>query len=252
MDWSFLDDNCEVRCINLVSRNDKFLHSQEEFKRIGLYDRVKYYRPIKYEGPISQKGCWDAHIYVMKDAVTKKRNLLIFEDDVFFDDTWKYSYKNIETAYKCMRWDILRIGAFVFKLSNIIQPDRAMRSGDLNATHALFLSYDFMCKCLEDPNFCPENNLANFGIDDYYRASAARDYIVHEPIAWQKDFPTDNKWVSGNNWLQNIFQHKYVYIFNQKAMYKISKFLAYFPYFIRSFNPYNILFFLHDYIYIRA
>jgi hypothetical protein len=80
-DWSFLD---AVYCISLKSRDDRMHEVSAEFHRVGLCQRVTFYRPTKHpvKGII---GSWESHRAVCQDALARGSNrTLIFEDDVIF------------------------------------------------------------------------------------------------------------------------------------------------------------------------
>ena len=80
-DWSFLD---AVYCISLKSRDDRMREVSTEFHRVGLCQRVVFYRPTKHpvKGII---GSWESHRAVAQNALKKgARRTLIFEDDVLF------------------------------------------------------------------------------------------------------------------------------------------------------------------------
>ena len=81
LDWSFLD---AAFCISLKTRDDRFAQAAAEFHKVGLCQRVVFYRPDKHpkSGFI---GGWAAHRAVAMDALERGcQRTLICEDDVLF------------------------------------------------------------------------------------------------------------------------------------------------------------------------
>lgn len=81
LDWSFLDG---VYCISLKSREDRATRVSKEFHRVGLCQKVMFYRPLR--GPEkSVIGIWISHRAVSMDALQRGyERTLIMEDDVLF------------------------------------------------------------------------------------------------------------------------------------------------------------------------
>lgn len=80
-DWSFLDG---VYCISLQSRDDRANTVAREFHRVGLCQRVLFYRPIKHPSS-PKKGVWESHQAVARHARAQgHKTVLICEDDVVF------------------------------------------------------------------------------------------------------------------------------------------------------------------------
>src|SRR5919106_6063851 len=80
-DWSFLD---AAHCISLRERPDRAAAAAAEFHRVGLCDRVTFFRPDEH--PVSIRiGIWQSHRRVAEHALGHGRSrVLIFEDDVMF------------------------------------------------------------------------------------------------------------------------------------------------------------------------
>jgi hypothetical protein len=81
LDWSFLD---AAYCISLKTRDDRAAQAAAEFHKVGLCQRVTFYRPDKHprNGFI---GIWASHRAVALDALQRGcTRTLICEDDVLF------------------------------------------------------------------------------------------------------------------------------------------------------------------------
>jgi len=81
LDWSFLGS---AYCISLKNREDRAVKAAREFHRVGLCQRVIFYRPDKHpvKGII---GSWESHRAVGEHARRHgSETTLIMEDDVLF------------------------------------------------------------------------------------------------------------------------------------------------------------------------
>ena len=244
--WEFLKDTCEVWCINLVTRPDRLENVKKQFKKIGILHLVQFHITEKYQGDVIQKGCWDSHRYCLEKAYNNNKNILIFEDDACFIDKWFESYENIKKYYVENNWDILRLGAVVFKYDKEINDN--LWCGDLSASHALFINNRYIKKCLNDPNFFPEKYKTH-GVDEYYRFECEKDYIIVPPIAYQDSLTTDNIWYKNYTIWQKIWQHKYLYKYNQYLLNLFSWILRNRNDKIKRLNIYTLLFDLEFYFY---
>lgn len=105
--FSFFD---AIFCINLDKRPDRWIHAQEEFKKIEILDRVKRFSAVERKD--GRLGCIKSHLEIVKYAERNKlRNVLIFEDDVVFLN------QNIENVIGNVvnqlpnDWELLYLGA---------------------------------------------------------------------------------------------------------------------------------------------
>lgn len=86
-----------IGCINLLERDDRYAMISEEFKRIGIADRVHWHRPKKH--PTSGRvGCFESHLAVFQAALEKGvPYALVCEDDVRFSGRWAKAVQLLET-----------------------------------------------------------------------------------------------------------------------------------------------------------
>ena len=122
--WSFFD---RIVCINLLSRDDRYIHSQQVFRSIHL-NSVNFHRVSKH--PKGGKyGCFDSHLSIIRQAYNDDcDNCLIFEDDA--EPT---SYLNELTVTKCVNfmkenndWLIFYLGIYpdiTSQRCQIVQPN---------------------------------------------------------------------------------------------------------------------------------
>jgi len=105
-DWNFFGS---IKCINLISRHDRYIQSQEVFNKLKI--PVTYYQPSKHKN--STQGCFESHINIIKKSYDKgDETCLIFEDDVI--DTDGFSKKRLHECINFMKknkWDFFFLGS---------------------------------------------------------------------------------------------------------------------------------------------
>jgi hypothetical protein len=240
--WEFLQNTCDVWCISLKEREDRYIASRMQFKKIGLLDQVRYIRPTR-DARGGSFGCWDSHKECLEKSSKRCMNALIFEDDVAFENNWFDMYKIIKNVYTSGNWDLLRLGCLIRSLSKQVSP--SVWLGTFDWTQSYFISYKYMIKCLEDPAFTPSSSIH---IDEYYIRTCDRDVAVYPCIAYQSSTTTDNTWGSVFNICQHFIQNKYMFYFNQRATNFLSWCLQGLPTGYQRLNIYSSLLDLHDYV----
>ena len=71
MDNSF-DFFDAIFCINLDKRPDRWIHAQEQFKKIGILDKVKRFSAIERKD--GRLGCIKSHLEIIKYAQKNRAN----------------------------------------------------------------------------------------------------------------------------------------------------------------------------------
>jgi len=79
--WAFFD---RIYCITLKSRPDRRRQAEQQFAILGILPRVEFVVVTKHpDNP--EQGIFQSHMLcINKGILQKARNMLIFEDDVFF------------------------------------------------------------------------------------------------------------------------------------------------------------------------
>ncbi len=82
--WSFFD---KIYCISLDERSDRREQTRKQFADVGLSQRVEFVIVAKH--PENQeKGIFQSHMNcLVRGLEAKARHILIFEDDVFFQNS---------------------------------------------------------------------------------------------------------------------------------------------------------------------
>lgn len=206
LNWDFLDDSCEIWCINLKYRTDRYNEVVKEFKKINILNKVRFYQPEKV-----QYGCWVSHKYCMDSAYKHNKNLLIFEDDVRFDHISNLVFNNIKNIYNNQKWDLFRLGGLIERITKI---DKDVISGKFVNAHCLFIHKNYLDHCLNDKRFSPLTYKLSTHIDQYYKIEDNIDILLNPQIAWQRASDIDNSW--DNVVSYKIFTNPMIYEHTQR------------------------------------
>lgn len=193
-DWSFVPI---AVCISLKDREDRVLEATRQFHNVGLCKTVVFYRPEKDKSNVRRpgtRGCWESHRHVAQIVRDewKLDNILIFEDDVYFDDnTTPERIKSLEKSFYSLPddWNLYHIGHW--SLLSIPYKKNIVRTVSL-CTHAYFMNKRMMDWVANHPFdrtlFAPKGG---FGIDCYF-AKAPKVYAFFPMLAYQSGSPSSN------------------------------------------------------------
>jgi glycosyl transferase, family 25 len=181
--WSYID---QIYCISLTQRSDRRERAQQEFDRIGLGRRVRFFL-VDGHPHDSEQGIFESHLACLRAGLaTGAQTILIFEDDVMFR---RFSPRVLGQAIRFMKsdpdWHIFFFGCFVWS-SKKLPFDSVLRVRYRCTAHAYVVSrpfaeklvqmhwrgaaYDDLLSNLNDPNF----------------------YACYPSFAFQSDSATDN------------------------------------------------------------
>lgn len=119
-----------IYCINLDERTDRWEHSCDQFKILGIYDKVKRFSAIKPEhderwerptpwgrGKYSYPrkgavGCAESHKAIISLAKQQNlKNVMVFEDDFLVtDENWNENLENSIRDIKSCQWHTFYLG----------------------------------------------------------------------------------------------------------------------------------------------
>lgn len=118
-----------IRYINLDSRPDRRVHAEYQFKKAGIpAERFSAFSIKDIKGNVSHEnivrmkkygnkqgniGCYYSHLAVLQEALSAKKNALIFEDDVIICSDFLERLAYIEIFLKDTEWDMFFLGATV-------------------------------------------------------------------------------------------------------------------------------------------
>jgi len=191
--WKFFDG---IFCINLISRNDRYVSSKKIFQDLRI--NPTYFRPKKHPNGGLQ-GCFESHIHLIKTAYDKGfNNILIFEDDLYLNskaDLSKYMNKAI-IFMKNNTWDLFYFGPIHDIRFHTTEPTRDPSIFKVHnlCTHAYAINRPMMEK-LKDMKY--------FGvpIDTLYSFSD-KAYSIH-PIIFYQGLSAGDIGTGGYYWFTN-------------------------------------------------
>lgn len=199
-------------CLNLDKNPERWDRCVPEFIKVGI-SYVERIITHADEGDQRYISFNHAHYNAIKKGYETGEPFCIFEDDIAFDDRWKYLEE--ATAQLPKDWDLLYLGANITGYDTCVWQMPQKVSGNIvrlyNAwmTHAIVYS-NKMAKWVLD-NFDP----AQFPVyDEWLRVKAmpVRDvYLINPMICYQVPGFSDvalqevsyGSHVEGNSWMRN-------------------------------------------------
>jgi hypothetical protein len=189
-DWSFLDG---TYCISLQSRDDRAASAAAQFHRLGLCDRMFFYRPRKHPTrPVI--GIWESHRAVALHALARgQRTVLILEDDALFGQRVRPpTVRAIAGAVRGLPpdWTIFYLGHMA-RWAYFVRP-RVLRVSS-TAAHA-YIASSRLLEWLRDHPFGTPGiarvRIAGNGLDSAY-AKLPGAYAFFPLVATQSGSPSD-------------------------------------------------------------
>jgi GR25 family glycosyltransferase involved in LPS biosynthesis len=180
-----------IYCINLDRRTDRWLDVQEEFKSVGILDRVNRFPAI--ESPDGRLGLVKSFLHLFKLAREKNmENILIFEDDVKFINN---PLENLDKALKQsvdFKWSMFYLGANTHNKLIKIRPNLCVLKNAYSA-HAVVYDSKIYNKIID--KFDSINKVEKQSdINDVFLSSLQDKYttlMVNPIIATQKESYSD-------------------------------------------------------------
>ena len=187
----------KIYCLNLISRHDRYEHSQLVFKKLRC--PVEFFR-VKRHPSSGAQGCFESHIKMINKAYDLDApNVLIFEDDLIYNPI---SYTVLQRAIDFMSgrkdWDIFYLGAcpspFIYTRKVRGYEDIYQTRGP--CTHAYVVNRKTMHK-MKDLKY------EGTAIDNYIEKNM-RCFAVYPTLFFQGGFDTD---VTDRNFIRRFFMH---------------------------------------------
>ena len=188
---------CNIYCICLEERNDRYECVYEEFNKIGIHNLVYFHRPKRHEkGGVY--GNFESILWWINHSLTldPSKLILIFEDDVCFSVN-RFSQIQFPNNFigNTDKWDTIRLGywkgIFIEKLYEDNSKKTNFYRGNCRATHAIIWSPVFAKKVLNQ-NISIEKR----GIIDWYLSEiSGRHYLLNNAVCFQRPgMTTDVVW----------------------------------------------------------
>jgi len=193
-----MDTLKHIYCISLINRDDRYNHACNEFKKVGILDKVIFHRPFK-DPRGSKYGSYESFLWCLKDGLKNNDNepILIFEDDVQFNmneiSTIDSIIKTIQKwKDESFEWDTVRLGHW--KGIFVEKYNENLYRGNCYTIHACIWNPEFAKKLLLTNSLSIMSNPMEF-CDTYIGRISGRNYLVKNLICYQADgFTSDNIW----------------------------------------------------------
>jgi hypothetical protein len=214
--YRFFDFFDEIYCINLDKRVDRWNSAKEQFKKLGIVNKVKRFSAIEcvdretrnsiaknyYKRPIKNRklsrhklpvcgaiGCATSHIEVIKKAKSNgSKNVFVFEDDFkIFDSFYEYEEKIILNLNKQKDWELFYAGwEYDGKLrdtkSCLSKLTRGYKKLGLRTTRAIAYNSCVYDKIIESNPFSWDEYGRGGHIDFYYRRNSFKRYFTRPAL----------------------------------------------------------------------
>ena len=183
--WDFFD---KVYCISIDERRDRREQAKKQFTDVGLLERVEFVIVTKHPDN-QEKGIFQSHMLCLKKGLAEgARNILIFEDDVFFQS---FHPRVLHDAYSFLHnstdWNALFLGCIT--------------GGSKKTANKSLVKIDYRCLAhsyaLNQPfaERIARDEWSGIPFDDLLRRHNTDFYAIYPMCAFQGRFRTDNQTV---------------------------------------------------------
>jgi GR25 family glycosyltransferase involved in LPS biosynthesis len=212
----------EIYCINLISRNDRYLHMKKFEHEQNI--KLNFYRPVKHPDG-GKAGCFASHISIIKNAYySNKKIILIFEDDIIkMNSDDKINYNDItEFIKKNNKWEMINLG-WLSPYNSIFFPmNESKNISQFNSMYAS--SYIINRRGMKKVLDTYEDYIFKYHVDNYYKVIFKDTMYNITPII----FNQDRNYINDNIWNNQIIDKILIYIdTNTDIVYNLSLFKYY-------------------------
>ncbi|MDD2709172.1 MAG: glycosyltransferase family 25 protein [Verrucomicrobiae bacterium] len=188
-------------CITLKERPERQEEARQELRRVGL-KKVVFYRSERQKDV--DKGCLDSHLACLDYAVRQGApHVLIFEDDVLFQENHQENMKRIVTfLQEHQECDFLSLGSFIFGKAEKI--GKHFLRGSFMCLQSYVVRADWAEKLVANRPPCP-----GFSSDTYFTIMNRNRAVAHvyPPATIQRPSASDGSWdsrsLAKSGWLGN-------------------------------------------------
>ena len=220
--WDNFD---RIVCLNVLERPERLAHAKQEFEKVGILDSVDF-----RIAPRRKNGCFEAHWNAIHEGFQDGLdNILIFEDDVVFNEGWQQVIKDTNGFVKEEPdWEYLNIGYDVHYVEES-RTNPNIVNGKSASAHAFSMSRRGMQLFLE--RFPSSTSNAGMEADVTCMVFLPHTFFHKNYQAitqMRKELGTDNSWdfleaVPGietdyKTFIQNVFMPKAIARFADLSM----------------------------------
>ncbi|MFN2353936.1 MAG: glycosyltransferase [Desulfopila sp.] len=183
--WTFFD---KIYCISLDNRGDRREQAHKEFEKLGILERVEFVIVAKHPTDREQ-GIFQSHMECLKRGIAAGgRNILVFEDDVFFQRYDAHGLRRACTSLASITWNGFFLGCIT---------DGSMKTTEKNLVkihyrtlaHAYALNRPFAETLVQE-------TWAGVPFDEFLRRRGDNFYALSPMCAFQGCSGTDNQRVA--------------------------------------------------------
>jgi len=192
----------KMYCINLLHRDDRYQQVRQELDRLGLVDQVHFHRVEKH--PINGcYGCFESHLWCMKDAVEKGyENIIIFEDDlklVCDEEQFEINRQCVDELVAQDQFDWINLG-YVHALFAEQEFEHYIKGRFTVATASIWNRRFFSQVADIVPDQDRHTN------DDFFCYKAKQSYFLKTPFFIQRISISDHPWDNGQDKYKRIWE----------------------------------------------
>lgn len=198
-----------IFCINLDSRTDRWNSVQEEFKKLGIFDKIVRYQAIKDED--GRLGIIKSNLELLKTARNNNlNNFLVFEDDVKFvvDNPQEYLQLSIEQL-KSLEWNLFYLGANTHSKLEQVSPN-LYRARECYAVHAMAYNKRVYDKIIDKYEGMDKINQHKDILDVFFSNEIQPNnlcFLVYPMLVTQKnDYSDIEKRKVNQNYIENRYK----------------------------------------------
>ncbi len=181
--WLFFD---KIYCISIDKRVDRRTEAKKQLAAVGLRERVEFELVTKH--PENQeKGIFQSHMHCLhKGLQAGARHILIFEDDIFFQDFNAQSLLQANIFLQNLpAWNGFFLGGLSSKMTRTAERS-VVKIEYRSLAHAYALNRPFAEALVQEPwNGIPFDNLLRSHCQDFF--------ALYPMIAFQGRASTDNQ-----------------------------------------------------------
>ena len=180
--WAYFD---RIFCISLEDRPDRRQSARDQFREIGLADRVEFVIVSKHPTN-SEQGIFESHMRCIRAGIQSDTlNMIIFEDDVIFD---RFDANVLEECIRFLSskssWNILFLGCLA-DASQKTEYRSVLKVRYRGLSHAYVIDRNFA-------ESLARQNWNNTPFDTMLRKLSPHYYAVYPAFAFQSNARTDN------------------------------------------------------------
>ena len=193
--WEYFD---KFYCISIDERADRRADAKVQFKKVGLADKVEFVIVQKHPHNC-EEGIYNSHMACIKKGLqTEADNIVIFEDDIFFDRLSPAVLKNcVDFLSDTDHWNALFFGCLVSN-SKKTENRSVLKIKYRCLAHGYVLNRQFAESLIK-------SQWQGTPYDDVLKTWPGQFYAAYPSFAFQSNARTDNRRNMGLDRFRRLF-----------------------------------------------